>query len=161
MIRFHHLLLSFLVFLLLVMSVYFLLDLPHVFNISRDIDVNSGDVRVKIEVCYFRIKDEIQKTPFSEEVRRLGINVSHVRKWVPTHTKLLSNKRIYYIYGGTPAKCKLLVKMFNDGNVSEEDRRAILQKFLNILQSGDRHLETKIEAELQVLAEKVYKVTKQ
>jgi hypothetical protein len=107
--------------------------------------------------CFLKIKDEIQTTPFSQEARRLGIDVPQERKWMRTNTKLLINKDIYYVYGGIPAECDFLTKLFDDGNVSDENRRIILQKFITILQIGDRNVPRMITDELQSEAEKVYK----
>jgi len=140
------------------------LDVPRVFSINSDFDLNNGDVRVQNYACFLKIKDEIQTTPFSQEVRRLGIDVPQERKWVRTSTKLLrllSDTHICYVYGGIPAGCDFLIKMFDDRNVSEENRRIILQRIITILQSGDRNVPRMIEDELQAVAEKVYKKTTQ
>jgi len=45
--------------------------------------------------------------------------------------------------------------------MSDENRRIILQKFITILQIGDRNVPRMIEDELQAVAEKVYKKTTQ
>ena len=153
-------LVALLLLVLLVVCVYFLLGVPRVFSINSDFDLNSGDERVQIYACFLKIKDEIKTTPFSQEVRRLGIDVPKDRKWVRTYTKLLINKHINYAYGGIPAGCNFLIKMFDDRNVSDENRRIILQRIITILQSGDRNVPRMIEDELPAIAEKVYKVGK-
>jgi hypothetical protein len=87
---------------LLVVCVEFLLGFPRVFSINSDFDLNSGDVRDYTYVCFLKINEEIQTTPFSQEVRRLGIDVPQERKWVGTYTKLFTILRkiyICYVYG--------------------------------------------------------------
>jgi hypothetical protein len=137
------------------------MDYPRVFSINTDIDVNSGDTRLRMYICFLQIKHEIQTTPFSQEVRRLAIDVRQERKWMPTHTTLLSYRRIDYVYGGTPGQCKFLIKIFNDGNVPDEERRVIIERILTILQSGDRRAAAMVEDEVQALAERVYKKPRQ
>lgn len=154
-----HLLFGIVLLLMLIVCICFLLDYPHVFSINRDIDINSGDVRVRMYICFLRIKDEVQKTSFSQEVLRLAIDVPQERKWMPTHTKLLSSRHIEYVYGGIPVECDILIKTFDDGNVPDEDRRVILQRILTILQSGDRQVTIKVEDEVRAFMEKVYRGT--
>lgn len=160
-IRIIHLILIIVVLLLLVVCVEFLLGFPRVFSINRDFDLNSGDVRWYTYVCFLKIKDEIKTTQFSQEVRRLDIDVPQERKWVPTHIKFLIFKYINYVYGRTPEECNYLIKLFDKGNVSEENRRIILQKFMKILQTGDRrNVSLMTKKEVQAEAKKVYKVEK-
>jgi hypothetical protein len=150
--------------LLLVVFLDYLLGFPRVFSINRDFDLNSGDERMYVYVCFLKIKDDIQVTPFSQEIRRLGIAVPKERKWMPTNTKvfmILHKKYIYYAYGGVPADCNFLIWLFDYGNVTDENRRMILQKFITVLQIGDhRNVPHMIEEELQVETEKILKVEK-
>jgi len=138
------------------------LGVPRIFSINKDFDLNSGDERVYVYVCFLKIKDKIHVTPFSQEVRRLGIAVPKERKWVSTSTKLqrlITKRYICSIYGCIPADCNFLIWLFDKGNLSDENRRIILQKFLTILQSGDhRNVPRVITEELQAEAEKVYKI---
>lgn len=148
---------------LLVMFADYLLGVPRVFSINKDFDLNSGDERVYVYVCFLKIKDKIQTTPFSQEVRRLGINIPQERKWVGTSTKLLrliSKKFIYYVYGGTPTQCNLLIWLFDYGNVPDEYRRIILQQIVTILQSGDRKAPFIITEKISDEAEKIFKAKK-
>jgi hypothetical protein len=150
-----------LVLLLLGVCKEFLLGFPRVYSINMDFDLNSGDVRWYTYACFLKIKDEIKTTQFSKEVRRLGIDVPQERKWAPTYTKFLINKDVLYVYGQTPGDCNYLIKLFDKGNVSDEDRRIILQKFITILQTGDhRNVPRMIAEEVQSEVEKVYKVEK-
>jgi hypothetical protein len=127
--------------LLLMVCVEYLLGFPRVFSVNKDFDLNSGDEREYVYVCFLKIKEEIKTTPFSREVRRLGIDVPQERKWMPTHTKLFTIlRKIYmnYIYGGVPGECNVLIKVFDEVNLSDENRRIILQEIITIFQIGDR-----------------------
>ncbi|MFC1604886.1 hypothetical protein ACFL5F_07655 [Planctomycetota bacterium] len=132
-IKIRYLLFILLALLLLAVCVEFLLGFPRVFSINRDFDLNSGDVRWYTYACFLKIKDEIKTTQFSQEIRRLGIEIPLERKWVGTYTKLFTILRkiyICYVYGGTPTECNYLITLFDKGNVSDENRRIILQKFM-------------------------------
>lgn len=145
---------------MLVVVVDYLLGFPHIFSINRGLDLNSGDERVYVYVCFLKIKDDIKTTPFSREVRRLGIAVPQERKWIGTHTKLFTILRkidIYYVYGGTPTQCNFLIWLFDYGNVPDDNRRIILQQIFTILQSGDRKAPSIITEKISDEAEKVFK----
>jgi len=82
---------------------------------------------------------------------------------VGTSTKLLrliSKKFIYYVYGGTPTQCNLLIWLFDYGNVPDEYRRIILQQIVTILQSGDRKAPFIITEKISDEAEKIFKAKK-
>jgi hypothetical protein len=143
------------------MFVDFLLGVPRVFSINRDFDLNSGDVRYYTYVCFLKINEDIQTTPFSQEVRRLGIDVPQERKWMPTHTKLFTILRkiyINYVYGGTPTKCNFLITVFDEVNVPDENRHIILQEIITILQSGDRKVPYMITEKISDEVGKLLKV---
>lgn len=162
-IKIRHLLFILVVLLLLVVCVDFLLGFPRVFSINTDFDLNSGDERVYVYVCFLKIKDEIQTTPFSQEVRRIGIDVPQERKWVGTSTKLLrliTKRYICPVYGGVPAECNFLIKVFDMVNVSDENRRIILQEIITILQSGDRKVPYMITEKISDEVGKLIKVEK-
>ncbi|HUT45411.1 MAG TPA: hypothetical protein VMX36_03965 [Sedimentisphaerales bacterium] len=79
-VRAKHIVLGVIIFAAVSLGTYPLLKHPRVFSICKDIDLNSGDVREQINACFLRIKDEVQTTPFSREVRRLGIAVPEERR---------------------------------------------------------------------------------
>lgn len=163
-IKIRYFVISIVVLLLFVVCVDYLLGFPRVFSINKEFDLNSGDERVYVYVCFLKIKDEIHATPFSQEVRRLGIAVPQERKWVGTSTKLLrfiSKKYIYYAYGAVPTKCNFLIWLFDYGDIQDDNRRIILEKFVTILQTGDYHsVPRMIMEELQNETEKILKAEK-
>ena len=147
--------------MLLVLCVDYLLGVPRVFSINKDFDLNSGDEGVYVYVCFLKIKDEIHTTPFSREIRRLGIAVPQERKWILTSMKLLrliTKRYICPIYVGTPAECNFLTGLFDYGDVPDENRRIILQEILTILQTGDhRNVPRMITEKVQIESEKIFK----
>ena len=126
--------LSIIILSILLLGMYPLLGHPRVFSIKDDCDINSGDVRRQIYVCFFRIKNEIHETAFSREVRRLGILVGEERIWKSTYKKVLTIKCIYIPFGGTIAKCNFLIEMFDVAKVSDQDRLEILERVFISLQ---------------------------
>ena len=162
-IKIRYLLFILVALLLLVVFVDYLLGVPRIYSINKDFDLNSGDERVYVYVCFLKIKDKIQTTPFSQEIRRLGINIPQERKWVLTSTKLLrliTKRFICPIYGGTPAECNFLIWLFDYGNVPDENRRIILQQIVTILQSVDRKAPFIITEKISDEAEKIFKAKK-
>lgn len=147
------------VLFLLAEGIYYLLGFPRVYSINMDFDLNSGDVRLYKYICFLKTKDKIKTTLFSQEVRRLGINVPQERKWMPTNTKFIIFKHVRYVYEGTPGECNHLIKLLDKGNVSDDDRLIILKKLIKILHTGDhRNVPRLIREEIQAEARKVYKV---
>lgn len=159
-IKIEHLVLTIVTLLLLVVCVYYLLGFPRVFSINKDFDLNSGEIRVYEYICFLKIKDEIQVTPFSQEIRRLSIDVSKERNWIPVQTKLLISKYINYSYGGIPANCNFLIAMFDQANLSDENRRITLKEIITILQRGDSKVPHVITEKVSSETEKLLK-TKQ
>ena len=150
-----HLILTIVALLLLVMCVYYLLGFPRVFSINKDFDLNSGDIRVYEYICFLKIKDEIQVTPFSQEIRRLSIDIPKERNWITVQTKLLISKYINYPYGGIPADCNFLVAVFDHAKLSDENRRITLQEIISILKRGDRKVPHMINEKVTNEAEKL------
>ena len=161
-IKIRYFVISLVVLLLLVVCVDFLLGFPRVFSINRDFDLNSGDERVYIYACFLKIKDKIQTTPFSREIRRLGIDIPQERRWIITHTKvfmILHDKYICPVYGGVPTECNFLIWLFDHGNVSDKNRRITLQEIITILQSKDRrNVPRMITEKVQAETEKLLKI---
>ena len=99
-----------------------------------DIDVNSGDLRLQDYLFSFKIMDEIRETPFSLEVRRLGIPVGENRKWERATTGTLT-RHLSHQYSYAIGYCIQLVHILDSSNTPEKERIAILQKVLTYLQA--------------------------
>ena len=135
-----------------------LLGDPRLYRIDKYIDANSGDLRVQVYICSLQAESYVKSTPFSKEVRRLGIPIAENRMWRPVSTRCLRGGRhIHYTYRKTIRKCDELMEMFDQRNVPDEDRRIILQNVLAALQSERGRKLSAIDAELNSLAERVRK----
>ncbi len=110
---------------------------PWTYSARRAIDVNSGDVLDRVVVCGMRISEDIHPSAFSEELRRLKIDVSQKRRWMQVDAVVLRGRPISYRYGGTIDKCNLLIKLFDTCQIPDTQRPAILVEALIILQNGD------------------------
>jgi hypothetical protein len=141
--------------LVLVFLLVPLLSSPWLYRIDKSIDANSGDRRVQVHMCTLQTKSYVESTPFSQEVRRLGIPIAENRMWRTVSTRCLRRGRhIHYTYRRTIRKCDELMEMFDQGNVPDEDRRVIIQNILAALQSEMGEKLSAIDAELHSLAER-------
>jgi hypothetical protein len=114
-----------------------LLGHPWIFSAHEDIDINSGDIRHQVYVCSFRVKDGIEESAFSREVRRLGIAIPTPPVWKRVQTRfLVSSICVDYTYGPAIGACNSLLAVLTESNASDQDRRIILQKFLATLQNA-------------------------
>lgn len=131
-----HLIIWIAVTILVILLGSFLIGVPFVYNKSTDIDINSGDIRIRTVVFSFIKSEKIEQTPFSKEVRRLGIPIDENRSWKYGSSYILtigghSQSWISYLI------CETIVKMFNDIDMPDDERKAILQKVLMSLQTGN------------------------
>jgi len=110
---------------------------PLIFRIETDLDVNSGDIRQRKYICSILVEDNIQTTPFSQEIRRLGLILNKERIWERAEGKIKLNQYGRSKYRIAINMCNLLVDMFDDYNISDEDRFIILQNAFKNLQAGN------------------------
>lgn len=108
---------------------------------STSIDLNSGDIRVKKYAFSFKVKDRIFETYFSEEVRRLDIDIPKERVWksVSSHSKIFMG-----LLGGEYRDGKY-GKVYNDLNsyvidleindISDSNRVAAMKEALYCLRN--------------------------
>ncbi len=147
-----HITLSFAAILLVILGAWELLYVTGMYWVHRDVDVNTGDIRTQSYVCLVRVRDEIEASPFSQEVRRLGIGVGKERVWKRAGTRLPGRGFVCFRYGGAVANCDFLVRLLDGVETPDEGRRVILQSVLTSLQAGDL---AAIDKQLQALAEKL------
>jgi len=120
---------------------------PFVYSSIGDIDINSGDLRWQTYLFSLLIKEEIQETYFSREVRRLGIPVGQDRIWEHRIMITLFRRRGYQ-YGGTVVDLAELINILNSTDTSDQDRIAILQRALTALQKGNCREISRLRREL-------------
>jgi hypothetical protein len=118
-------------------GMWLLLAQPWVCNICTAIDINSGDLRRQIYICSFQVKDEIEESSFSREVRRLGIGIPATQVWKSAQSRaLLPGIDNWCPYGSVVPMCDYLVELLQQSNLSEQDQRMILERFLATLHTG-------------------------
>lgn len=90
------------------------------------VDINSGDVK----------GSTISETPLSKEVRRLAIAVPAERKWMlmSSRNRRMSGDGVYRFVPEIGAE---LVSLLNRMNTADEERKAILERFMTSLRAED------------------------
>lgn len=147
--RIAHLTLCIGILVLLAIVLFPLLGDHRIYRTTTYIDVNSGDVRTETTICSFRVSDEIRVTQFSQEVRRLGIPIPENPAWRPVVTKGLTGPSVGHTLSSVIGQCKLLIAVFAQEEVSDEERVVILKSILGSLKKGklaDREIEDQLRA---------------
>ncbi len=143
---------SIVILVVLVCLMYLLLRHPRAYSIIGDVDINSGDVRTQKYVCLVRIKNEINTTRFSREVRRLGIEIPEDHLWERIRTEEgLVSKKINYRYADALTDCIQATLAFEINNVPDEKRKVILKEMLENLRDGKLN---EIKEQLKALKDK-------
>lgn len=108
----------------------------------QDIDINSGDIRFHEYIDGICKKDVIRTTEFSDDIRRLGIDVPENRIWRTTDkTEIRGSEKhsartnISYLHHSLMSDCLRSTWLLNDANVSDHDRKEVLQEILKKMQS--------------------------
>jgi hypothetical protein len=94
-------------------------------------------MRRRLVVAGFGIREEIQPTPFSLEVRRVGILVPGTPRWERTSTHLLFGRPLSFKYAEAVADCRMIIKLLGALNVSDQERISMLESTLIYLRQGD------------------------
>ena len=121
-----------------------------VYRTATYIDVNSGDLRTETTICSFRVSDGIRATQFSQEVRGLGIPIPANRAWQPVVTTGLTGPSVGHTLSSVIGQCELLMAVFGQEEVSDEERLVILKSTLGSLKKGNL-AEREIEDQLRAL----------
>ena len=95
-------------------------------------DVNTGDIRAKTTFCGLRIWNNVRKTRFSREVRRLGVAAAENPVWRLARTEegLLMGTHSHARFDPARLDLEGLIKMFAHGKVPDAERVVILQEIL-------------------------------
>ncbi len=103
--------------------------------VCTEIDLNSGDVRDTRSFLDRRSRYEIYETNLSREVRRLGIPIPEKRHWVIIYRPPSGGMEIYYAYEDLPRKARRLLRLLDEVNASDKERRAILERLMTSLRT--------------------------
>jgi hypothetical protein len=110
---------------------------PWAFSFREAVDINSGDVVHWTYVCGLRIREDIQRSAFSQELRRVGVKVPPVRNWKRTSTKVLSGRKIATENLHLSQQCDFVLDVLNLHKASDAERSVLLVEALGILRKGD------------------------
>jgi hypothetical protein len=115
-----------------------LLGHPWIFCRGTDIDINSGDTRHAVYVFSLCVKNEIQESDLSREVRRLRIGVPATRAWKRAfESYLVEGSHIDYSYGSVVVTCGQLLSILDETKASDEERRIALETLMTSLRTGN------------------------
>jgi hypothetical protein len=85
-----------------------------------------------------RVAEETEESSLSREIRRLGIQTPSALLWKRTsESRLVRGVFVNYRYGGVLAEATALVMRLDLMKMADGDRRVVLGKFMEALQSGD------------------------
>ena len=135
--RVEYLALCVVILVLLAIVLFPLLGSHRVYRVRTYIDINSGDVRTETTICSLPINDEIRVTQFSQEVRRLGVAIPKNPKWKPVVTRGLTGSDLGHTLSPVIGQCKLLMDIFVQENVPDEERLVVLKSILGSLEKGE------------------------
>ena len=107
--------------------------MPNITESKGLIDLNSGECRYQRYVFSLKVKDKITATPFSEEVRRLGIEIPNERIWKYMSGRYfrLSAHVISDGYYSVNAKFSKLLLIFEMYNIPDNERIAAIEEVLD------------------------------
>jgi hypothetical protein len=106
-----------------------------------DVDINSGDFRHRVCLCYEPIgslpvkKSKISESPLSHEVRRLGIHVPAERAWRTAFEDGRKDVFVDYVYGSLVAMFDKMLWLLDETKTSDKERRVTLEKFMTSLRT--------------------------
>jgi hypothetical protein len=99
-----------------------------------DLDINSGDLRNRVYVCYLPVRSKITESTLSHEVRRLSVAVPANRVWRPAFVQRREPTHSDYLYGRLVSGVfDQLVTLLDETHTPDEERRVILDQFMKSL----------------------------
>lgn len=140
----------------LLVGIFVLLVHPRVFGTNTYMDVNSGDIRMETTFCGLRIWNYVRKTPFSREVRRLGIPIVDDPIWrlARTEEALVMGTHSHGRLDRVRYDLELLTRMFAHGDLPDQERLVILEGLLESLKK--QKLGGEISDRIKALEDNVY-----
>ncbi len=108
-----------------------------IYKYDTYLDFNSGDYKEQSYVFNILIREKIQETLFSKEVRRLGIEVPEQRIWKCTGNFPFSHIGGNTQYSEAHRRIVTLVKWLYILEIPDKERLDIMQKALKCLQTDD------------------------
>jgi hypothetical protein len=97
-------------------------------TVRTDVDANSGEMKERTYFFGMRVSEHVEESVFSREIHRLGIRPPEMRNWKPATPR--------EEYDGAVEDCDFLVDLLRMIGLTDQDRKAILEKALSNLQTG-------------------------
>ena len=115
-----------------------LVGYPWLFRVDRSVDVNSGDVLRQVRICGVQVGETAEATAFSDEMRRLGVQMPEDRRWERLSVQALGGRTLVsYSRDGILTRCSFLVRVMQELDLPHDERIAVLRKALASLEVGD------------------------
>ncbi len=124
------------ILLIVTLSTLFSFSSPWIIRIYESVDVNSGDICRQTYVCGLQIRDAVRITPFSREVRRLGLYPHEAPHWEVMHTRFGHKRPSSNKYHAAIEGCNGLIEYFDVLALPDESRKSIVQEALQNLETG-------------------------
>lgn len=125
------------VFLVMILlSTWLICGHPWTFSRRTDVDLSSGEFRYRVYFGRLPVKSRIIESPLSREIRRLNIRVPVIRVWKVAFVQSRQELDPDCVYGMLVTNvCNKLISVFNQINPPDEERRAILTRFMTDLRA--------------------------
>jgi hypothetical protein len=136
--------------LLLLVTIHILRHPWWLYCARTAIDVHSGDIARRTYVCDRKVRETIEETAFSREVRRLGIALPEGRYWRSAGGR----------YGYLIGDCRLVVLAMDELRMPDAERAVLLKEILTIIQAKDidrrrlENIQTELGKQLRQLTER-------
>lgn len=111
-----------------------LLNESWVYRVCTDLDVTSGDIARRSYVLGRMVGESTEETPFSKEVRRLGIATPGGRYWRRMLTQTFRGASHPY-YGSLIGDCRMMIMVMDAVKMPDAERAALLKETLAIMQA--------------------------
>lgn len=127
----------------LLLCAWWLHDEPCRLIRSTEIDIGSGDLRDRLDVQWgtiatLPVRRVIRESPLSREARRLGISQHGARLWRLAFVKHATDEpHVDYGYAYVVEVSGQLAKFLRETNTPDNERRAIIEKYLTAMRTAD------------------------
>ncbi len=135
------------ILLMSVVILYFLIKIidfiynPNIYSTDNYTDLYSGDIKVEKYFLSLKIKEDIYLTEFSNEVRRLGINIPDNRKWSSRNSEKYSLGLFPELIDGVGLYIEVYLNMimsdFIKYKISDSVRITIIQEVLSCIKNNN------------------------
>jgi hypothetical protein len=146
--------------IVIAISLYALAQQGHSWVAVRytDIDINSGDEREQLRICFVPVTHTIHQSRLSEEACRLGIPLHPRRMWRRAYEEPLVPAGVYvdYSYGFVISTYGLVLNLLEVARAPDMDRRATMERLMTALRTETAHDALTLAHDLLVEVDRKY-----